>query len=289
MGFLGSLGIDMNLLIAQLINFGLLLWLLAKFLYKPIVSRIEEDERKLERVKKKEEELEREKKAFLNAREKEIVEAKQHALEIVKEAEKVADEIKKQASKESEKKIRAMITQTRRNLHFRRLAMESKLIRDLRLKVAEDFQRSFKEGISVLPQKELQEVFFKGFISQINSLPLKKPEESGISDIIKEMDFALKKERNEEYKRLEEKLAERIGPAVLEYAFPLSSKQQEKFEKLERAISKRIGINEKIVKKWRIIRKQNRGLISGFRFEVMGMIVESNFLSIIRNAFDFKK
>ena len=51
MEILGKLGIDIKLLIAQIINFGLLLWLLKKFLYAPIVRRIEKDERELNEAK----------------------------------------------------------------------------------------------------------------------------------------------------------------------------------------------------------------------------------------------
>ena len=61
MEILGKLGIDIKLLIAQIINFGLLLWLLKKFLYVPIVRRIEKDERELNEAKIQTEVLEKEK------------------------------------------------------------------------------------------------------------------------------------------------------------------------------------------------------------------------------------
>jgi F-type H+-transporting ATPase subunit b len=42
-----SLGIDLKLIIAQLVNFGILLFLLNKFLYKPVVNMLEERETKI--------------------------------------------------------------------------------------------------------------------------------------------------------------------------------------------------------------------------------------------------
>lgn len=42
-----SLGIDLKLIIAQLVNFGILLFLLNRFLYKPVVSMLEGREEKI--------------------------------------------------------------------------------------------------------------------------------------------------------------------------------------------------------------------------------------------------
>jgi F-type H+-transporting ATPase subunit b len=42
-----SLGIDLKLIIAQLINFGILLFFLTKFLYKPVTKMLEERENKI--------------------------------------------------------------------------------------------------------------------------------------------------------------------------------------------------------------------------------------------------
>ena len=64
MELLGNLGIDVSLLIAQMINFGLLLWLLTKFLYRPIVKRIEKDEKELKQARIQKKELEQQKNSF---------------------------------------------------------------------------------------------------------------------------------------------------------------------------------------------------------------------------------
>jgi len=43
MELLGKLGVDPRLLLAQIVNFGLLLLILNKFLYKPLIKKIEKD------------------------------------------------------------------------------------------------------------------------------------------------------------------------------------------------------------------------------------------------------
>ena len=116
MELLGSLGIDWKLLIAQIINFALLLWLLAKFLYKPIIKRIEKDEMELKQARTKKSELDREQEAFTEQKRKDMAEAKQRSREIIKEAESIAQEIKKRARQEAEQEKQAVIKQIKSRL-----------------------------------------------------------------------------------------------------------------------------------------------------------------------------
>jgi F-type H+-transporting ATPase subunit b len=116
MEFLGSLGIDIRLLIAQMVNFGLLLWLLTKFLYKPIIKRIEKDESELKQARVQREELARQKNAFEEQKKREVIEAKKRAQEIIKEAEEVAEEIKRRARAEAEQEKQAVIRQIKSRL-----------------------------------------------------------------------------------------------------------------------------------------------------------------------------
>ncbi len=116
MEFLGNLGIDIKLLIAQIINFGLLLWLLSKFLYKPIIKRIEKDENELKQAQIQNGKLERQRNTFAEQKKKEIAEAKKRAREIIKEAKNMAKEIKKQVQQETEQEKRAVIKQIKSRL-----------------------------------------------------------------------------------------------------------------------------------------------------------------------------
>lgn len=111
MEFLGKLGIDIKLLIAQIVNFGLLLWLLTKFVYNPIIKRIEGDERKLKKAQEQTEALEKEKKSFIVERGVEITNAKKRAKEIIQEADSMAENIKKRTLEETEKEKQAVIKQ----------------------------------------------------------------------------------------------------------------------------------------------------------------------------------
>lgn len=116
MEFLGGLGIDIKLLVAQMINFGLLLWLLARFVYRPIIKRIEKDETELKQAQIQKKELERQRIVFVQKEKNEIARAKQRAREIMEEAENIAQRIKDQARREAEQEKRAIIKQIKSHL-----------------------------------------------------------------------------------------------------------------------------------------------------------------------------
>lgn len=106
---LTSLGIDWKLFIAQLINFSILLFVLYKFAYKPVLKILEDRTKKIEKgladaeeSGKKLKEIEEKEKAVL-------VKAKKQANDIIKKAQEQADvnkaELIKMAQVESDKII----------------------------------------------------------------------------------------------------------------------------------------------------------------------------------------
>lgn len=102
-----ALGINFRLIIAQIFNFLVLLFVLKKFLYKPLLKIFEERKTKIEeglinseKIKKELEEIQKKKQAILTLAQKEagglILEQKKAAQrekeEIIEEAQKRADE-----------------------------------------------------------------------------------------------------------------------------------------------------------------------------------------------------
>ncbi len=116
MSFLGNLGIDVKLLAAQIINFGLLVWLLNRFLYKPVMESIERADEKMKQAQIQKEALEKEKESFRSQKEEEIASVKERAKDIINEAEGVAEEIKSRNLKEAEEEKKLVIKQIRSRL-----------------------------------------------------------------------------------------------------------------------------------------------------------------------------
>jgi F-type H+-transporting ATPase subunit b len=116
MELLGQLGIDPTLLIAQIINFGLLLWLLSIFLYRPLLKQIEEGEKEFEKSAIDRKMLEQQQSDFEKQKKQEAAEAQQHIRTIIAEAESTADEIRKRTRDEAEKEKQAVIQQIKSRL-----------------------------------------------------------------------------------------------------------------------------------------------------------------------------
>lgn len=116
MELLGKLGIDIKLLIAQILNFTLLLWILTKFLYKPIIKKIEEDEKELDKAKIQSLELKQKKEIFEQKQKKEIEKIREKVTQIINEAENIAISIKERAEKETKEEKAAVIKQIKSRL-----------------------------------------------------------------------------------------------------------------------------------------------------------------------------
>lgn len=271
MEFLGNLGIDVKLLVAQIINFGLLLWLLTKFIYKPIIKRIEKDEKELKQAQIQNKELEQEKEDFAEQRKKEIAEIKKRTKEIIKEAKNISQTIKKEAHTKAEKDALLLINQTKEKLELLKPEIEGVALKRVHAGIGDSFRKSFTSAISLSSQEELQDIFWKDFIEQVQELTLKKIKVPNMADIAK-------KEKKEEL--LKKIVTKKIGFIILEYVHPINTKQE---KKLAEIISEKIGFEINITK------KQNENLINGFRFEIKGMIIENNLLNIINDVKNFQK
>lgn len=118
MEILNQFGINPLLLAAQVVNFLILLWILNKLLYKPILRVLEERKKKIEGSLKNAEEIEIKlqkasedaekilEKAFIES-EKIIAQSKQMEIQITDESRKTAQEIITGAQKEAEEVINA--------------------------------------------------------------------------------------------------------------------------------------------------------------------------------------
>ncbi len=280
MDFLGKLGIDPQLLIAQMINFGLLLWLLSRFIYKPVIKMIEEDEVELEEARKKTGELEIEEKSFTEKKEKEMAQLKKRAREIIIEAEHIAQKIEKGARQKADEEALAIIKQAKSKLESLKPDIEEKVSKEIREKIVGSFKETFSDVFSSSLQKEFQNVFWNDLLEQIEKLTIKKLREPRLAEIVKKLKKAEKEEKGGESdlrRKLENMFAAQIGSVVIEYAHPLTEEQE---KELEEIIIKKIGAAIKISK------KPNKNLINGFRFEIAGTIIESNLLNIIKDAAD---
>lgn len=103
------LGLNWQLFIAQLINFGVILFILWKWVFTPVAKKLQERTDKIEKAIKDAGSTEKEKQEFAVWKEEEIKKARQQAGEVIAQAQKDAitakDEIMAQAKTEQVKLV----------------------------------------------------------------------------------------------------------------------------------------------------------------------------------------
>ncbi|MDD5651902.1 MAG: F0F1 ATP synthase subunit B [Candidatus Moranbacteria bacterium] len=116
MELLENLGINGKILLAQVVNFFILFWILKKFAYKPVLNLLEERSKKIEKglkdaeaARKKLEETEIESKKILS-------DARKHSREIIKEAEIRAETSKREIAEETKHKVDKMISDAKKKI-----------------------------------------------------------------------------------------------------------------------------------------------------------------------------
>lgn len=150
-----KLGIDVKLLIAQLVNFGLFFLIFQRFIAKPFLSLIKSEEKKEKEKRALEEELIR-KSEQMSGEEKE---AKEHLNAQIKtllmNAKKEAELVKKSMIESAKKEAEDIITQSRRQIEEESASMEQTMKRkaaDLSLLIVKE---ALKDYLTENMQKEM--------------------------------------------------------------------------------------------------------------------------------------
>ncbi|MEX0621668.1 MAG: F0F1 ATP synthase subunit B [Candidatus Woykebacteria bacterium] len=116
MEILKSFGVEPILLLAQIVNFVILLFLLQRFLYKPILKVLEERRKKIEASIKQAEDIEKRYEESSKKQAEILIKARGEAAEIVDSAKKEAKSLSEQMQAEAKKSIDETIKRTQESL-----------------------------------------------------------------------------------------------------------------------------------------------------------------------------
>jgi F-type H+-transporting ATPase subunit b len=145
MQFFTKFGIDLKLLIAQIVNFSLLLFLLYKFLYKPLLNLLKERSQKIEQSLRRAEEIDQELKKIKKIREEKILQAQKEAYQLIKEAQAKAQKIKEE-----------ILSQTKQEINQARLKFKEEMKRE-KEKILEKAEKEIAHLVLLASQKILEE------------------------------------------------------------------------------------------------------------------------------------
>lgn len=140
-----KLGIEWKLLAAQVVNFLVLLFLLKKFLYGPIIELLAKRRKGIEESTANAERIAKELTDIEIARMAELDKAKKDADAILREARKIAKEKSAELVKETEMKIEQLIREAKRQ------------IGEERAKMLQESGADIKELVFMVTEKVLQE------------------------------------------------------------------------------------------------------------------------------------
>ena len=127
MGFLKDFGIQPTLLVAQIVNFLLILFLLKKFFYKPIIKLLDDRKKKIEESLKNAELIEERLKQTEEKSAQIIEEARRNSQNLITESKKEADRILAQAAIEARKSAEQTIADTQTQISLQKVEMKKEL------------------------------------------------------------------------------------------------------------------------------------------------------------------
>lgn len=114
MELFSKLGIDWRLLIIQIVNFGVLLFILKRYLYKPIITMLEKRRERVQESVDLNEKIKKEIHEFEQEKTKQIEEAKNEAKNMLALASQRAQELEAKANEEAKAKAEATLEQARK-------------------------------------------------------------------------------------------------------------------------------------------------------------------------------
>lgn len=123
MEFLEKFGVDPLLLLAQIVNFTILLLLLKLFLYKPILKILEERKKKVEHSIKSAEAIERKLAKVEEEQQKFLDQAKNEANKIIAEAKSEAKELTEKTITQTRQTAEEILTKNEQHLKLEKEAM----------------------------------------------------------------------------------------------------------------------------------------------------------------------
>jgi len=160
-GGIGSLGINLKLFIAQLINFGIILIVLWKWVFTPVAKKLTERTERVEKAMKDASDTEKAKNDFASWKDTEMVKVRSQATAIITAAQSEAGKAKQQILDETKKEQERVISQAKVKIEEEK----NTAIRDVKSQMADlvtlASEKILKEKLNTKSDQELIEQSIK--------------------------------------------------------------------------------------------------------------------------------
>ena len=128
---ISNLGINWKILIAQLINFAILLYVLKRFLYRPLLEMLEKRRVEIENAQKHSEEIETRLQNVEKLKEQVLAEARKKSEDLIKESEKNAAKIGEKMLADARDEAKRLTTEESKKLALER----ERLVQDVKKEI----------------------------------------------------------------------------------------------------------------------------------------------------------
>lgn len=163
MELLQNLGIDWRLLIAQLINFVILLAVLYKFLYKPVLKLLHDRSARIEEGLKNADTAEAKLKEASAAYEGKVLEARAEAQKIMETAKKEGGKIKAEVVAAAQKEAEKIVVSGRSRLN----AEKEKMMREAENELADLVEHATEHVLGQVVTPEIDKQLIEGAVKKV--------------------------------------------------------------------------------------------------------------------------
>lgn len=156
-GGLGTLGINLKIFLAQLLNFAIVVVVMWKFAYKPIVKLLEERQEKIERGVKQAQDVEK-RVIELESEHKEVIAtAKSEAAKILDEARLSAEDRKKELLATAKEEVKGVVAQGKVQLEAQKIQMIQEAREEIATIAVEAARKILADGVDEKKATKLAE------------------------------------------------------------------------------------------------------------------------------------
>jgi F-type H+-transporting ATPase subunit b len=152
-----KLGIDWKLLLAQVVNFAILVYILQRFVFKPILAALESRRAGIEKSSKQGEEAALKLQEAEAAKEEILAQARTHSGAIIKEAEVSASKIKDEKIEETKNEVEKLVAQGKVRIESDRIILRSELKKEMGGLISMAVEKTVGDVITTDAQKKLTE------------------------------------------------------------------------------------------------------------------------------------
>lgn len=160
-----NLGIEWKVLLAQIINFTILLFLLKKFAYKPILKILDERKKRIDEAIEKSRLIENKMKEIDLLKEGVLSEARKQSQLIIAKAEEATQKIQEETLKEARLRSEKVVLEAQKKIELER----EKILQDVKQEVASLVMIAVEKTVGDVLDESSQEKMVREAVKLINS------------------------------------------------------------------------------------------------------------------------